>query len=124
VAAAFVFAGAAFVFVAGGASPCAGGAAGLAAGAAGVACGCGASSPCKTEREPAIKGNESAKAASINAAAAPIVIFAKRVCVPRGPKAALETLLEKSAPASAFPGCNSTATTSTMHARIKTAYKT
>ncbi len=123
VAAAFVLAGAALVFVAG-ASPVAGGRAGLAAGAAGVACGCGASSPCKTERDPAIKGNASASAASIKAAAAPIVILARSVCVPRGPKAALETLLEKSAPASALPGCKSTATTSTMHASIKIAYKT
>jgi hypothetical protein len=30
------------------------------------------------------------------------------VCVPRGPKAVLETELVKSCPASAFPGCNST----------------
>jgi hypothetical protein len=56
-------------------------------------------------------------------AAAPMVILASSVCVPRGPKAVLETLLVKSAPASALPGCKSTATTSTMHARINSPYK-
>jgi len=50
-------------------------------------------------------GNESINAMSINAAAAPIVIFANKLAVPRGPKAVLERLLEKSAPASALPGC-------------------
>jgi hypothetical protein len=40
----------------------------------------------------------------MNAAAAPIVIFASRLAVPRGPKAVLDNVLEKSAPASAFPG--------------------
>jgi hypothetical protein len=121
-AAAFALAaaGAAFVFVAG-ASPGASGAAGL---AAGVACGVAGCSPCNTEREPVTKGIESAKPKSINAAAAPMVIFASKVCVPRGPKAALETLLEKSAPASALPGCNSTETIITMHARINSVYKT
>ena len=109
--------------------------AGLAAGEAfgeapGEACGvgvaAGSSSPtvCKTERWPVMAGSESARAMSIKAAAAPMVIFAKRVCVPRGPKAVLETLLEKSAPASALPGCKSTATISTMHERIKSMYST
>jgi hypothetical protein len=32
------------------------------------------------------------------------VILLRMLCVPRGPKAVLETLLEKSAPASALPG--------------------
>jgi hypothetical protein len=64
-------------------------------------------------------GSESAIAMSMKAAAAPMVIFASMLCVPRGPKAVLETLLEKSAPASALPGCKSTETISTMHDRIK-----
>jgi hypothetical protein len=46
--------------------------------------------------------------------AAAIVIFDKIVAVPRGPKAALETLLVKSAPASVFPGCSKTLAISTM----------
>jgi len=62
-------------------------------------------------------------AINMKAAAAPIVIFANRVCVPRGPKAVLEMLLEKSAPASALPGCKSTETTSTMQASKNSMYK-
>jgi hypothetical protein len=120
-AAAFALAAGAAAFVFAGASPGASGAAGL---AAGVACGCAGCSPCNTEREPVTKGIESARPKSINAAAAPMVIFASKVCVPRGPNAALETLLEKSAPASALPGCNSTDTIITMHARINSVYKT
>jgi hypothetical protein len=53
-----------------------------------------------------------------------MVSLASSVCVPRGPKAVLETLLEKSAPASALPGCNNTAMTSTMQVKIKRPYKT
>jgi hypothetical protein len=110
-------AGAAFVLA--GVSPCAG----L---AAGEACGCAVSSadPCTTERDPVTNGIESKSAVNMKAAAAPMVIFASRVWVPRGPKAVLETLLAKSAPASALPGCNSTATTSTKHDSIKRLYKT
>ena len=48
---------------------------------------------------PLMAGSESANAININAAAAPIVIFASRVCVPRGPNAVLETELENKAPA-------------------------
>jgi hypothetical protein len=62
-------------------------------------------------------------AQSIKAAAAPMVILARRVCVPRGPKAVEETLLEKRAPASALPGCKSTATTRTIQDRIKRPYR-
>jgi len=54
----------------------------------------------------------------MNAAAAPIVIFESNVCVPRGPNAVLDTELEKSAPASALPGCNKIVSTRTMHARM------
>jgi hypothetical protein len=64
-------------------------------------------------------GSESAMPMSMKAAAAPMVIFARMDCVPRGPKAVLETLLEKRAPASALPGCKSTETISTMHDKIK-----
>ena len=67
--------------------------------------------------------SDSAIAISMKAAAAPMVIFASSVCVPRGPKAVLETLLEKSAPASALPGCKSTATIITMHDKTKSIYK-
>ena len=97
-------------------------AAGEAAGAAGEACGAGAGvgvgvaagtgvgvaagalSDCNTEREPVRIGKPSASAINMNAAAAPIVIFANRLAVPRGPKAVLDSVLEKSAPASALPG--------------------
>jgi len=109
---------------------CAGLAAGEAAGEApgeacgvGVAAGSSSSTVWSTERWPVIEGSESAMAISMKAAAAPMVTFASRVCVPRGPKAVLETLLEKSAPASALPGCKSTATMSTMHDRINSMYK-
>lgn len=103
--------------------------AGEALAAAGDACGDGdgaASAACvsSTERVPVSAGNESVKAISIKAIAAPIVILASSVAVPRGPNAVLETLLAKSAPASALPGCNKTVTTSTMHDKIKSPYKT
>ena len=93
--------------------------------AAGEACGVGSGVvDCNTERVPVNAGNESVKAMSMKAAAAPMVILASRVCVPRGPKAVLEMLLENNALGSAFPGCKSTATTSTKHDRIKSPYKT
>lgn len=101
--------------------------AGEALAAAGDACGDGAASAAcvsSTERVPVSAGNESVKAISIKAIAAPIVILASSVAVPRGPNAVLETLLAKSAPASDLPGCNNTATTSTMHDKIKSPYKT
>ena len=56
---------------------------------------------------------------SMNAAAAPIVIFANRLAVPRGPNAVLEIVFEKSAPASALPGCRRITTIRTKHARMK-----
>jgi len=66
-----------------------------------------------------IAGNDKISAISMNATAAPIVIFESSVCVPLGPNAVLETELEKSAPASDFPGCNRIVTTRMTHARIK-----
>jgi hypothetical protein len=90
-------------------------------GAAGVAVGAGACSgtpDCRTERVPVIAGSDSIKANNIKPAAAPIVIFASSVCVPRGPNAVLETELENSAPASDFPGCSKIVTTRMMHDKI------
>src|ERR1041384_4974114 len=78
---------------------CAGAGAGV-----GVGVAAGAVSDCNTEREPVMIGRPSVSAISMNAAAAPIVIFANRLAVPRGPKAVLESVLENSAPASALPG--------------------
>jgi hypothetical protein len=79
---------------------------------------------CKSEPVPLIQGNESSSAISMKAAAAPIVIFASSVCVPRGPKAVLETELVNNAPASALPGCNNTTRTRIKQARINKPYKT
>jgi hypothetical protein len=60
----------------------------------------------------------------MNAPAAPIVIFASRLAVPRGPNAVLERELENNAPASAFPGCKRMTTIKTIHASTKRLYKT
>ena len=66
-----------------------------------------------------MSGKPSVSAINMNAAAAPIVIFARRLAVPRGPKAVLERVFEKSAPASALPGCSRITTTSTMQDKTK-----
>ena len=84
---------------------------------------CSGTPDCKTELVPVTAGSESVKASSMKAAAAPIVIFASRVWVPRGPNAVLDTELENSAPASAFPGCKRMVTTRMTHARINNPYK-
>ena len=63
-------------------------------------------------------GRPSINAISINAAAAPIVIFANKLAVPRGPNAVLESVFEKSAPASALPGCSRITTIRIKHARM------
>jgi hypothetical protein len=81
------------------------------------------SADCSTEREPVMAGNESMSASNMNAAQAPIVILLRMLCVPRGPNAVLETLLENSAPASALPGCSNTVTTSTTHESMNSPYK-
>jgi hypothetical protein len=100
---------------------------GTAAGAAteGVGCGVGVAAgacsgipDCKTELVPLMNGSDKQSAISMNDAAAPIVIFASNVCVPRGPNAVLETELENNAPASALPGCNNTHRTRTMQDRM------
>jgi hypothetical protein len=85
-------------------------AAGDAAGAveaAGDAAGTGVGSgavDCKTEREPVTPGSDRVNAISMKAAAAPMVTFDNILAVPRGPKAVLETLLEKRSPAPDLPG--------------------
>ena len=84
----------------------------------GVAVGAGALSDCKTDRDPVTAGSPSVRAININAAAAPIVIFAIRLAVPRGPKAVLDSVLENNAPASALPGCSRITTTRITHARM------
>ena len=72
-----------------------------------------------TEREPVSEGKPSVKATNINAAAAPIVIFANKLAVPRGPNAVLEIVFENSAPASALPGCSRITTIRMKHERMK-----
>ena len=79
---------------------------------------------CKTELVPVSHGKESISAISMNAAAAPIVIFASNVWVPRGPKAVLETELVNKAPASALPGCSKITRIRMTQARINNPYKT
>ena len=98
---------------------------GTAAGTAaeGVGCGVGVAAgvsvipDCNTELVPFTNGSDKHNATSMNAAAAPMVILASNVCVPRGPNAVLETELENKAPASALPGCSRTATTKITQAR-------
>jgi hypothetical protein len=82
-----------------------------------------ASVDCRTDDEPVTPGKDKVSATSMNAAAAPIVIFDKMLAVPRGPNAVLETLLEKRSPAPDFPGCNKITTTSTMHDKINIPYR-
>jgi hypothetical protein len=72
-----------------------------------------------TECGPLRAGSERINAISMNVAAAPIVIFARMLCVPRGPNAVLETLLVNNAPASALPGWSNTATTNTKQDAMK-----
>ena len=89
----------------------------------GVAVGALSGVDCNTEREPDNDCSDSVNAISIKAIAAPIVIFANRLAVPLGPNAVLERLLEKSAPASALPGCNRIVTIRTTQLRMKSPYK-
>ena len=85
----------------------------------GVAVGALSGPDCKTDREPVRIGKPSASAISMNAAAAPIVIFANRLAVPRGPKAVLESVFENNAPASALPGWSRMTTIRIRHAKTK-----
>ena len=85
----------------------------------GVAAGAGSGIPdCNTDVVPLMNGSDKHSPKIMKAAAAPMVILARIVWVPRGPKAVLETELENNAPASAFPGCSKTATTKITHDRI------
>lgn len=73
--------------------------------AVGVAAGaCSGRPDCNTDVVPLMNGSDKHSAIIKKDAAATMVIFASRVCVPLGPNAVLETELENSAPASAFPG--------------------
>ena len=76
----------------------------------------------RTETLPLIAGIASKRAVSMKQIAAPIVILDKTDCVPRGPKAVLEILLVKSAPASALPGCSKIVATSTRQEIKNKAY--
>ncbi len=58
----------------------------------------------RTETSPVIAGIAKSRAENIKTIAALMVSLDKTVAVPRGPKALLETLLVKSAPASVLPG--------------------
>ena len=78
---------------------------------------------CRTETLPLKAGIEIISADTIKIAAATMVIFESTDAVPRGPKAALETLLVNNAPASVFPGWSRTAPTSTMQDIKNIAYK-
>jgi len=77
-----------------------------------------------TEILPVNAGIEINRAVSINTTAAAIVNFESTEAVPRGPNAALETLLVNNAPASVLPGCSKTAAIRTMHERKNIVYKT
>jgi hypothetical protein len=77
-----------------------------------------------TETFPLSAGIDMINAESMNTTAAAIVSFESTDAVPRGPNAALETLLVNNAPASVLPGCKSTAATSTAHEIKKIVYKT
>ena len=68
---------------------------------------------------PVIAGSERHNASRKKAAAAPMVILAINVAVPRGPNAVLETELENSAPASDFPGWSRIVTIRMTHAKMK-----
>ena len=59
---------------------------------------------CRTETPPCRAGIEINKASTMKHDAATMVIFESTEAVPRGPKAAFEILLVKSAPASVLPG--------------------
>ena len=81
-------------------------------------------SDCSTDRVPVTAGNDSINAINMNDTAAPIVIFAKSVCVPRGPNAVLDTLLAKRSPAPDLPGCKRITTISITHDSMNNPYKT
>src|SRR5688572_8083167 len=73
----------------------------------------------KSERAPVSEGKPRVNAINMNATAAVIVIFANRLAVPEWPTAVLESVFEKSSPASALPGCSRITTIRMKHARMK-----
>ena len=77
----------------------------------------------RTETPPFSAGIESISADNIKIVAVMIVVFDKTVAVPREPKALLDVLLVKSAPASDLPGWSKTAMISTMQERKNSPYK-
>jgi hypothetical protein len=99
------------------------------AGCSAAGCSAGASAgissaELRTEILPLRAGIEISNAENMNKIAAAMVSFESTEAVPRGPNAALETLLVNNAPASVLPGCNNTAAMSTTHETKKTVYKT
>jgi hypothetical protein len=96
----------------------------VASSAAGVSVVVSSAAPESTETFPLNAGIEISNAVSMKMIAATIVIFESTEAVPRGPNAALETLLVNRAPASVLPGCSRTVAISTMHERKKIVYKT
>jgi len=66
---------------------------------------------------------EMSRAEIINTEAAAIVNLERTEAVPRGPNAALETLLVNNAPASVLPGCSNTAPINTMQDMKNNAYR-
>ncbi len=95
-----VFAGAAAVFAfASGAAMLAFASGAFAGASAGVS-----AVVCRTETFPLNTGSEIISADIMKMVAATIVTFDKTDAVPRGPNAALDTLLVNNAPASVFPG--------------------
>ncbi len=116
ISAPFELSGTMFVFAGSVCSP--------AAGASVVVSSVAVSAPCKTDTFPVNAGIESIRAESMKTMAAAIVSFDKTEAVPRGPKAALETLLVNSAPASVLPGCSKTVAIRTMQATKNIVYKT
>ena len=83
----------------------------------------GVSAALRTEMFPVSAGIEISSAESIKMIDAAMVNFDSTDAVPRGPNAALDTLLVKRAPASVLPGCNSTDAISTTHEIKNTIYR-
>ena len=80
--------------------------------------------PDNTDMFPLNAGIEINNADNMNTIAAAIVSFDKTEAVPRGPNAALETLLVNNAPASVLPGWSKTAAISTRQEIKNIVYKT
>ncbi len=77
----------------------------------------------RTETFPLNAGIDIRSAVTIKIMAEAIVAFDNTEAVPRGARAALETLLVNNAPASVFPGCNSTEMIKMTHERKNNPYR-